>query len=295
VRIGCLAVNLRLQCSGDATNFFVLGRYTESIKASGVVNVVIYVDVVLLLNFLVDLLLLAGTNRLAGYCISWRRSALAAAFGGGYASLCVLPQLQFLGNCLWRMVSFSLMSVIAFGWKRSALRRGVLFVLLSMALGGVAVGLGKGGFVGLVMAAGVLCGMCLFGFHGGAGQAEFVPVLIKRRQACYRLTALRDTGNSLRDPVTGEQVLVVSSDVAWDILGLTPQQLRTPIETMREAQIPGLRLIPYRAVGQPGGMLLAAAMDSVEIGGKRAGRLVAFAPDKLGTDEAYEALAGGVL
>jgi len=66
VRIGCLAVNLRLQCSGDATNFFVLGRYTESIKASGVVNVVIYVDVVLLLNFLVDLLLLAGTNRLAG-------------------------------------------------------------------------------------------------------------------------------------------------------------------------------------------------------------------------------------
>lgn len=258
-------------------------------------SVVIYADVVIVLNFLVDLLLLVGTNRLAGYGAGWKRAGAAAAVGGVYAGVCVLPQMRFLGNMFWRLLILGAMSVICFGRNRSALHRGILFTLLSMALGGVALGLGRGGFAGLVAAAAVLCGMCYFGFRGRAGRTEFVPVQIVRLGRVYRLTALRDTGNTLRDPVTGEQILVVGADVAWDILGLTPQQLRCPIETMTSGSITGLRLIPYRSVGQPGGMLLAAAMDSVVINGQSAGRLVAFAPENIGADEAYQALAGGVL
>ena len=256
---------------------------------------VVYADVVMLLNFLVDLLLLVGTNCLAGYGAGWKRSTLAAAMGGVYAGLCVLPQLRFLGNMLWRLLSLGAMAVISFGWNRCALRKGILFTLLSMALGGVALAIGRGGFAGLILSAGLLCSMCFLGFRGKAGQAEFVPVQIVRQGRTYRLTALRDTGNTLRDPVTGQQVLVVGADVAWDVLRLTPQQLRDPIQTVENGSIFGLRLIPYRAVGQAGGMLLAAAMDSVVFGGQQVGRLVAFAPEKIGADEAYQALAGGAL
>ena len=280
---------------GDATNFFAPQRYTECIKSREVLWVIVYADLVMVLNFLVDLFLLAGTNCLAGYSPRWKRCALAAAFGAVYAGVCVLPQFRFLGNFFWRLVSLGLLSVIAFGYNRSALRRGILFVLLSMALGGIALGMGRGGFAGLICGAAMLSILCIFGFRGKVGQAQYISVQIRRQRKAYTLTALRDTGNTLRDPVTGQSVLVVGADVAWDILGLTPSQLKNPIDTMQTAAISGLRLIPYRAVGQPGGMLLAVNMDAVWIDGQQAGKLVAFAPERLQMDGAYQALAGGLL
>ena len=256
---------------------------------------VIYADLVVLLNFLVDLFLLAGTNRLAGYGVNWKRSALAAAIGGIYAGACIFPQFSFLGNTLWRLVSLGIMAAVCFGCNFSGLRRGVLFSLLSMALGGVALGLNKGGFLGLVLSAAGVWAMCHFGFRGKAGQAEYVAVEITCRGKTHRLTALRDTGNNLSDPVTGQKVLIVGADVAWDILGLTPVQLQDPIATMAQGEIPGLRLIPYRAVGKPSGMLLAVKVDKVVIDGYGAGGVIAFAPEMFRGERAYQALTGGAL
>ena len=108
-----------------------------------------------------------------------------------------------------------------------------------------------------------------------------------------KLTALQDTGNTLRDPVTGNSVLVVAGTVAQRLLGLTESQLRNPVESV--GTVPGLRLISYRAVGQPGGMLLALRLPQVKIGKWQGSSLVAFAPDGLSVDGSYQALTGGCL
>jgi stage II sporulation protein GA (sporulation sigma-E factor processing peptidase) len=107
------------------------------------------------------------------------------------------------------------------------------------------------------------------------------------------LTALQDTGNTLRDPITGRQVLVVGADVAQKLTGLTVQQLKKPVENV--GLLPGLRLIPYRAVGQEAGLLLALKLPQVKIGTWQGNSLVAFAPEGLSPDGAYQALTGGVL
>ena len=253
-----------------------------------------YVDLVMGLNFAVDLFLLLGANALAGFPVSLKRAALAAAVGGIYGGVCLLPGFRFLGSVPWRLVFLGLMSVIAFGWNRSAVRRGTLFVLLSMALGGIALGLGNGGMGAIAGSAAAVALMCFVGFHGRVGQRRFTKVELVCRGKRKALTALCDTGNTLRDPLTGNQVLVVGADVAADLLELTPQALASPVETLTKAGIPGLRLIPYRAVGQPGGMLLAMKMEEVRIDGKIRGDLVAFAPQTLGND-GYEALAGGMI
>jgi len=256
---------------------------------------IVYADLAALLNFAVDFLLILAANRLSGYGLGWKRAIPAAVVGGIYAAICLAPQLRFLGNTLWRLVSLTAMSVIAFGWNPSALRRGVLFSLLSMALGGLAMGFTNGGFVGLLASMLVVGLMSFFGLQGRAGHSKYLPVQLKYGRKTYDLTALYDTGNLLRDPITGKNVLLVGSDVAWDVLGLQALELTDPVECVSKGRIPGARLISYHAVGQPGGMLLAVKMDEVIINGQPSGRLVAFAPNILSREKSYQALTGGVL
>ena len=255
----------------------------------------VYLDIVMILNFAVDLLLLLATNRLAGFDPSVGMCALASALGAVYAGACFLPGFHFLGNTLWRIVSLALMSAIAFGWDKTALRRGVLFVLLSMALGGIALGLGQEGFGNLIASAGGLCLLCLLGFQGKVGASRFIPVELFYGEKSLRLTALRDTGNTLCDPVTGQQVLVTGAEVARELTGLTQEQLRDPVATLAQKPIAGLRLIPYRAVGQEQGMLLALRLPKVKVGSWQGSSLVAFTPEGLQKSGAYQVLTGGTL
>lgn len=256
---------------------------------------VVYLDVIMLLNFMVDFLLLLGTNSLSGHPLGWKRSALAACFGGVYGGVCLLPGFRFLGNTLWRIVSLLLMGWIAFGCSVSAARRCLLFVLLSMALGGMAAGFGERGFVELLLASAGICLLCYFGFRGKVGKATYLPIEISYGGKSMTLTALYDTGNTLLDPVTGKPVLVVGAEIAQQLLGLNRQQLLSPVTAVSSSLLPGLRLIPYRSVGQAGGLLLALRMQDVKIGRWKGSALVAFAPNALSTEGDYQALTGGIV
>ncbi len=255
----------------------------------------IYLDLVVILNFLVDFLLILGTNRLSGCPLGAKRAAAAGLLGALYAAGCIVPGFCFLSNGLWRFVCLVLMSLIAFGWNKDALRRGVLFVFLSMALGGIALGLGSGGFWAIIMGAIGVCLLCLLGFQGKPGQQYYVPVHITHEGKSVNLMALVDTGNTLRDPVSGTDVLVVDSDVGEKLLSLTSYQLAHPVETLAKNVCPGLRLIPYHAVGQSAGLLLGLRVEKVTVNGKKANVMIAFAPQRIGQGKPYQALAGGLV
>ena len=255
----------------------------------------IYLDLLILLNFAVDLLLLLAVNRLCGYPIRVMRSAGAAGIGAVYAAVCILPGFRFLANLFWRVIFLCVMSVVAFGLNRSTLRRGVLLIFLSMALGGVAGCIGRGGIIGIIVSATAMLVLCRIGFHGGTVRKTYVPVELRYRGKKLSLVALRDTGNLLLDPVTGQKVLVAGPEIAWDVAGLTPLQLAQPVDTISQSRIPGLRLIPYRCVGQSCGMLLAMNFDSVKVAGVECGHLVAFTPNGFGAGSEYQALTGGEL
>lgn len=255
----------------------------------------VYLDLVVFLNFLVDWLLLLAVNRLVGYPPSVGRTALGAGFGAVYAGVCMIPGLRFLGNWLWRIVSLVGVVGIAFGLHRSSIRRGVLFFLLSMALGGLASGLTSRSFFALICAAvGVLL-LCMIGFRGNAAAQDLIHAELSFQGKRVQLTALRDTGNTLRDPVTGQQVMIAGADVAQMLVGLTQKELNDPIGTLAQRKIPGLRLIPYQAVGKPAGMLLAMRISDVKVGSWKGSGVVAFAPEPFGKEKGYQMLAGGML
>lgn len=289
---------MRWTGNGVATDFCLYQSYTRGeaeAKAWEGIGVHIYKGLVAGLNFLVDFLLILGTNRLAGFSPGIKRGALAAIFGAAYSLLCMMDGFRFLSGLLWRAVSLGFMAVIGFGTDRSAIRRCGIFLLLTMALGGIAARadspnlwtiLGSGAGVWL---------LCHVGFGGRDSGGRCVPLVIQHGDKIVRLLALWDTGNTLRDPVTGERALVIDAQAALELTGLTKRELQTPLETMAGQTVAGLRLIPYHCVGQNRGMLLAMRFERVELAGRKASALVAFAPDNIGTDGEYRALAGGML
>lgn len=254
---------------------------------------IVYLDLVVGLNFAVDFLLLLGTNRLSGFPPGAARAAGAAALGAVYAAACMMPRFSFLGRTLWRLVFLGLMGAVAFGLNRSAWKRTGIFVLLSMAMGGIALGLGGAGVPMLLLSALGVWLLSRVGFGGRVGDKEYVPITITEGARSMSVIALKDTGNSLRDPITGEQALVLGPEAAERLLALPREQLLHPLEAMVAHPGHGLRLIPYTAVGQAGGMLLAKRFSDVKIGDRRGGALVAFAPEQIGAGQVYQALAGG--
>ena len=253
-----------------------------------------YAALVMILSAIVKFLLLLGANRLCGGPVRWSRFLLAAQIWGLYSGFCLLPRFFFLANTLWRFLGFVILILIAFGMNFQALRSGAVFILLNMALEGVASGFRVKHLWYPIIGVVVIGVLCAIGFHNKNNRDFYIPLEISYGIKKIRLTALRDTGNTLMDPVTGKSVLVVGADAACQLTGLTQKQLKSPLETITSAKIPGLRLIPYHTIGQGVGFLLAIKM-MVKIDGNTEKCLVAFAPEGLSREGTHQALAGGTV
>lgn len=279
---------------GKATAFHAAFWYTVGSQYGGGV-LRVYLDLIVILNFIVDFLLILGTNRLTGHSPGIKKATYAALLGGIYAGFCLLPEFRFLGNRLWRLVFLLLISIVAFGCDRNAVQRGAVFFLLSMALGGIASGTNGLDFAGVCFCGGLLWFLCRIGFRGSAGQREYVTVELNWNGSRMTLVGLRDTGNTLRDPLTGESVLICGADVGEELFGLNRDCFCDPAGIMASGKLPGMRLIPYCTVGQSGGLLVVLRLKGTKINGRICDPLVAFAPREIGAGAGYRMLTGGAI
>lgn len=238
---------------------------------------------VLMIHMTVNYLLLLSTCGMCGRTPALGKLLLSAGIGGVYALVCLLPGGAFLGKPLWRLLSLLACGITAFGIRQP--RCFAAFGILTLALDGAVSGIGG---KGLLLCACLLWGLCMMLRWTG----RIIPVELRYGGKQVRVNALRDTGNTLKDPVTGSPVMVISTDAASRLTGLTAKQIRAPLETL--GVIPGLRLIPYKAVGASG-FLLALKLEDVRVGGQKGNCLVAFAPEGLGGNGRYEALTGGTV
>lgn len=282
---------------------------------------VIYVDTVFFLNGILDYLLLLCTARLAGIPLRRGRYLLAALAGGVYAVAAVLPGLACLGSGAVKMAAGVLLALIAFGGEVRLFRLTALFMALSCGLAGCILGLSLLAGSRLLGAEGVfftnvdvkgllLAGTAVYLFFSAVFRAaarhslngETAEVKISICGRTVSLTALLDNGCGVCEPVSGQPVLVVAEgalDSAFPTAvrrQLTREALQLPaelLEPLRQAA-PELRffLVPYRAVGVNGGLLLTVRSDWVSVAGqKHPGLPVGLAPGELG--EGYHALWGG--
>lgn len=275
---------------------------------------VIYLDLVAVLNFLVDGLLLYGTARLGAAAIRWRRIVLAALLGAVYAVAVYLPGLDFLQSILCKLAVGTVMLLTAFGIKRSTLRLGAVFAALTLALCGAvyAVELLRHGrfyyrenqlffpvsFFSLLLTAlavSLACRLLLPKLNHAPDSV--LPLEIELQGKKISLTALRDSGNTLTDPITGDPVLTA---YAGAVIPLFPKELalkaadfRSPISLMERLRAFSPRLIPYRAVGISNGLLLTINCH-ITINNRTSSMPLALTPTPLSDGGAYDVLIGGM-
>ena len=251
-----------------------------------------YIRLVAMLNFVVNFLLLIAAQRFGGGQIRWSRSVCAACVGGVYGGICIMPGLSFMGSALWRCVSLCGVCWIAFGYGKRTVRLSAIFLLLSMAMGGLAIGIGLGENGRIIASAIIVVIVYLFVVQKNTGEL-YLPVELIHRGERICFTALKDTGNRLTDPITGNPVLVVGAEIAKQLTGFSQEQLKHPAETLLDAKQPGLRLVPFQSVGENNGLLLGMRISHVKIGGQPENVLVAFSPNHLSCENHFQALTGG--
>lgn len=274
---------------------------------------VVYLDLLILLNFVANYLLLLAAARLSGRVIHRPRLMISAALGAGYAAL---PFLGFawLAQPVCKIASGVLMSVISFGREKGLLRVTLVFFGASAALGGMVWAAELLGGHGLTLENGVLYSwvdirllllllILCYGVLTSVSQRmfchrsrELVPVKVRANGRDIKLIVLLDTGNTLTDPATNRAVLVVEGRVCRELLPMDVP-LNAPVEAMERLSLAGEKgfcLLPYRAVGVESGLLLAMRTESVAVGDTvHKGILMALSPTAVSDGGGYQGLIGG--
>ena len=264
---------------------------------------VVYWDRVVVLNGIVDYLLLLSAAWLSGLPLRRGRLVLWAALGGLYAGAVFLPGLEVLGVPVIRAAAGIAMALGAMKWRW---RPAGVFLLLAA---GSPSGLVQRLYLADISWQGILLVsagfyLVLRFFMGQAarhGGGELLQVTISVGGRTQTVTALHDTGNTLRDPVSGCPALVLERQAADGLWSPEVAQVlaesAAPEEKMARLHRIGcpvrFTLLPFRAVGTAAGLLLAARSDYIEVNGRRYPRTpVALSEQPVSDGGGYHALWG---
>ncbi|MEG2204277.1 MAG: sigma-E processing peptidase SpoIIGA [Oscillospiraceae bacterium] len=244
---------------------------------------VVYVDVLLTLNFMVNFVLLRAAALCAGRRFSSGRGALAALIGAVSALSIFLPISGVLSLGLLKLGVCALMTATAFrfedgqGFLRdlfclftvSFLFSGLMLALyLSRGPAGMTV---YNGVVYFDISALWLLAMTALAYLAVSGisrllrrrtpEQELCEVLIFDGEALCVLPALLDNGNRLTEPFSGLPAMVCGAE---DLGRLLPKGLCQDTPDSDAARAMGFRLIPFDTVGG-GGMLPAFVPKTLRI------------------------------
>lgn len=240
----------------------------------------VYVDLYFFINFSMDFLCLYLTSKLLSQPFSLLRIALAATLGGLYADLSLFLSFGGVWGILFDILSLILICVVAFGKIKNIGRLPlctVVFVAVSAALGGIMTALyylfnrtgifdfmrggdGDGISVWLfALLAAVSAVLTLAGGRGAAKKmsASDVELEITVGGKTVSLRGMTDSGNLLREPVSGKPCIVAD---ARKLRRIIPQELRdrehilSRLSTLRGDT--GRRIVLIPAVGATGESML---------------------------------------
>ncbi len=250
----------------------------------------VYVDVLFLINFTMDAIALYITSRLCSQRPGILRTVVAASVGALYSILSVFVVLEPLLDIFVFVLICLIMSCIA--WKCTLLsdiiKRSVIMLISSSLLGGIMsaaysmlskisfLSYGdtyslRGGLLGFF----ILASLSLFGamiltsLHGSGNMPSVAYVKIILFGKEVNAKGIFDSGNLLRDPLSGRYVIIVRSDLfsgvlSSDFLKSAEQADVSLLERISNKEKVRFRLVPMKGVGEEK-ILIGVSADKVKL------------------------------
>lgn len=256
----------------------------------------VYLDVVLLENLCMNYIILFATGYLMKIKMKQLKLVLSSLLGGVYAVVAYLEILPIYSSFGMKIILSIIMVYIAFHAKgiKSLCKQLIIFYLTSFAFGGCAFALlyfvrpqdiliRNGVYVGTYPLKIALLGG-IIGFIIVHIAFKTVKTKLRKKDIIYlvkikigektlEVKAMLDTGNMLKDPISGMPVIVIEKSKLYSLL---PNKLLDNIEKMIGGEniineieekdiLTRFRMIPFSSVGKQNGIMLGFKADKVEI------------------------------
>lgn len=287
----------------------------------------IYLDVVLLENLCMNYIILFATGYIMKVKMKQWRIFISSLVGGIYSIAAYLEILPIYSNLFMKIVLSIIMVYFAYNAKgiKMLSKQLLIFYLTSFVFGGCAFALlyfikpkdiliKNGVYVGTYPLKIALLGG-IIGFIVTHIAFKIVKTKLKKKDMIYTatikigekettLTAMLDTGNLLRDPISKIPVVVVEREKLYNILpaellnnveNLVGGEQTKNIEEIEEKEyLTKLRIIPFSSIGRKNGLLIGIKADTITIQKEeietRKNVIIGIFPEKLSNN--YSALFG---
>lgn len=252
----------------------------------------LYVDIIFLENIFMNSIILLATGVILKAPIRILRNLIASTIGSIYAIIIYVSNIEIYSNFFLKLVLSFAIIYVAFKPAniKSFLKYVVIFYLTSFTFGGVAFALlyfvspqdillQDGVLIGtypmkIILAGGILGFIIItISFKNIKGRLNkkdmFCNITLNSSNKKTKITAIIDTGNFLRDPITKIPVIVVEKDKLNELLPEIILDNVTNIINGKNVELgeyaSKIRAIPFKSLGKENGLLLGIKMDEVEV------------------------------
>ena len=247
----------------------------------------VYVDLFFLINFSMDFLCFFLTAKIMGGKLSLLRTVIASVIGGIYANITLFISVPWGISLALDLAVCVAMCLVAFGGGTQIFRNTLAYIATSLALGGVMTALfylldrvqipldavksdGISAWLLAILAAlGAVCTVIAGRFFKRRSARRYADVTVMLGKARKSLKGFCDSGNLLRDPISGKPCIIADVSAVADILpeGVTAlvKQENTDMTGINDSEVyRRIRLIPtVSATGKA--MTVALRVDKILI------------------------------
>lgn len=253
----------------------------------------IYLDIILLENIAMNYIILFTTGLIYKIKTKILQLIFSSLIGGIYAVLSFTSTFEIYQSLLLKIILSIAMIYIAFRPEKikTLFRQLMLFYLVSFVFGGTAFALLY--FVkpqDILMRDGILIGtypikiallggmigfivihLAVKGIKNKINKKDmFCDVELKMEEKELNVKALIDTGNLLKEPITGFPVIIIENSelekiLPKQILDNTEKIINGDVNGIDDKYITKMRVIPFTSIGKQNGMLLGIKVEQVII------------------------------
>ena len=289
----------------------------------------IYIDIVLIENLVMNYIILLATGIIIKTRIKNLRLCAGSLIGAIYTVMTYVITIKMYSNFFFKILLSVIMIYVAFNPQnvKNMCKTLVVFYLTSFVFGGAAFALiyiikpqdilmKNGRFLGtyplktIILSTIVAFLIIIVTFKIVKSKITkkdiYKNIKIEIDEKSINLKAMIDTGNMLKDPITGSPVIIVEKSILYNVL---PRNLLDNLEKIllgntqnistdvKNKYINKLKFIPFSSLGKQNGMLVGIKPTYVEIieeeeTFKREDIIVGIYEKSLTKDGKYRALMG---